>query len=61
MVEDIAPLAAVVKKTPILEKSQMLGGHMAGDGAQIGQLPDRTFLLQQDMNYPQPAGMGDSP
>src|SRR5689334_10578292 len=54
LVVRLTPLLLAGHEARALHEPQVFGGHVAGDAACLGQLPDRVAAPQEHLNHAQP-------
>jgi hypothetical protein len=56
----LPPLFFVRQQTAPLHQPEMLGSHVAGNSASLGEFTDRVSSSEQHLHHPQPMRMGKS-
>src|SRR2546427_6500810 len=54
----LSALLAAAEQTAALHQAQVLGSHVAGDSARLGQLSDRVAVVTKQLHHAQPVRMG---
>src|SRR6516225_11465887 len=58
LVVRLAPVLLALEQATPLHEAQVFGGHVAGDAARLGKLPDRVAAPQEQLDHAQPVRVG---
>src|SRR5262245_45605059 len=58
LVVRLAPVLLALEQAAALHEAQVFGGHVAGDAARLGKLPDRVAAPQEHLDHAQPVRVG---
>src|SRR5262249_22146644 len=58
LVVRLPPILLALEQAAALHEAQVFGGHVAGDAARLGKLPDRVAAPQEHLDHPQPVRVG---